>query len=296
MAKSVSEGIISGLRGYREGQDSQRKRMVEDSQMRQFALEDAVKRADLTERGFEVTPKGNQFQLTRSEQFSAPTGFIRVGSKYEKDPSYVSPLEQAKIDNYKAKQSQGILTPGQRTAKDKATAAIYETVEANKVRRQQIADAEKALPKVPQGIGGQISVAFKKRFQPNDPMLEDWQKIKMIGTDAALLQTAKTKGAISDYEMKLLQESAANDDILSAPRLKPVIKKMVNALNAQEAGMFGSYKQNYNEDPQTWFQQEGGGEVPEWVPEGYESDYGEARRRGASDDQIKNLLLQRGIL
>ena len=139
--------------------------------------------------------------------------------------------------------------------KDKATKEIFDAVEQNKMKRQQIKDAENSLPNVPQGLSGKLKIEWMKRFDPNNPLMTDWQKIKAIGTDAQLLNTARTKGAISDKEMALFAQAAANDDLTSAARLKPILARLENAINADESARFGAYQQSYKEDPRKWFGQ-----------------------------------------
>lgn len=144
------------------------------------------------------------------------------------------------------------LSPMQEMRKAKATDDLYSTFEQNKVKRQMLANAEKSLPNVPTGILGKMKVGYMKNFDPGNPILNDWQNVKMIGTDAQLMNTALTKGAISDQEMKLFSQAAANDDITSVQRLKPVLEKLKQFINAEESAKVGSYRKNYGEDPMQW--------------------------------------------
>lgn len=192
------------------------------------------------------------------------------------------------------------LTIGQRTMKTKDTSSLIASKELNDVKRRSLADARSALPNVPQGLMGKLKVEYAKRFNPNDPMLADWQKIKMIGTDAQLMNTAKTKGAISDQEMTLFAQAAANDDIMSTPRLKPVLDKLEAVINAEESGMFGAYERNYGEDPRGWFKgqtDEGNqGGVPQWASSDPEA-YKDAKNSGQfSEDQIKDWFVRNGLV
>jgi hypothetical protein len=125
-------------------------------------------------------------------------------------------------------------------------------VEQNKVKKEQISEAREAIKRIPQGLKGKVITEWKKNFDPNDPMLSDWQKIKVIGTDAQLLNTAKTKGAISDREMELFAKAAANDDLISAQRLTPVLDKLERFIAAEESSLISSYKRIYGEDPESW--------------------------------------------
>jgi hypothetical protein len=84
---------------------------------------------------------------------------------------------------------------------------------------------------------------------PNNPMLGKWQVIKGVLTDAQLMNTAKTKGAISDKEMALFATAAANDDIASLPRMLPVFDKLMAFMDAEEKAKKESFKKIYREDP-----------------------------------------------
>lgn len=163
----------------------------------------------------------------------APEGFVNVGGKLVKDPAYnkpgLSPLEQIK--------------------KDKRMESLIGTVETNKLRRHDLEDGKNLLPKIPQGFFGGLKTNWMKAFDPNNPILTDWQKLKMIGTDAQLMNTARTKGAISDREMALFAQAAANDDMVSMARMQPVIDKLLNYMNTDEKAQRSSYQNIYGEDP-----------------------------------------------
>lgn len=145
------------------------------------------------------------------------------------------------------------LTAGQKTAKDKMTNEIFETVEINNQKRKLIDEAESVLPNLPTGLIGSWEMKFKDISGKPDKKLEDWQKVKAVLTDAQLLNTAKTKGAISDKEMDLFAQAAANGSIQSVSKITPVLKKLRGFIDAQEKAMKGAYKKNYGEDPSGWF-------------------------------------------
>jgi hypothetical protein len=146
------------------------------------------------------------------------------------------------------------MTAGQRLAKDKATTAIFSMMENNKVKKDQLTEAEGLIDNVPQGLPGKVQLEAMKMFDPKNPALGDWQKIKAVATDAQLMNTAKTKGAISDQEMELFATAAGNDDLMSAPRLKPILKKLRNFIDAEEKSSMQAFKKLYGEDPMSWFQ------------------------------------------
>lgn len=286
--------MASALSGLREGiwKLAEQKRQRPEQE-----LDQAVKYAQLAESGYNVRqePKRGMFGrsqmvLERDPSFGAivPEGFTRVSGKIVRDPSYLNPLQKRRMEMTGGDSG---LTAGQRLAKDKATQELFGVVEQNKVRRQQLEGAKNALPNVPQGLGGRLKVEFAKRFNPNDPMLTDWQKIKMIGTDAQLLNTAMTKGAISDREMALFAQAAANDDIVSAPRLKPILEKLEKSIVADESAKFGAYQKNYGEDPRAWFGQGASNQNQQEV-DPLEAEAQQAIANGADPNAVMQRLQQ----
>ena len=174
----------------------------------------------------------------------------------EADPNHMTAYQRFKVG------SKDTLTPGQRAAKDKATSEIYATRESNNVKRETLGKALEGAENVPQGVTGKMRMGAAKAFpglKPlvgvNDKMIEDAQELKMALTDGTLAQTAHTKGAISDAEMMLFKEASANDDF-NSPAIRPVLAKLKSFLDADEAGKYGAYKQNYGEDPRSWFNNE----------------------------------------
>ena len=68
--------------------------------------------------------------------------------------------------------------------------------------------------------------------------------------------------------MRLFSQAVANDDLASVARMKPILKRLKSSMDAEEAGLSGAYQRNYGEDPNTWFQEEGGeGSVQEFASE-----------------------------
>jgi len=236
--------------GFSEGFNSMRdrKRQTQNDQ-----LDQAKSMAALQESGYNFDPKTNT--LSRSEQFGAvPEGFVNVRGKIVQDPTYTKPMsdvDQARADYYRSKSGKGTmeLTPARQAIKDKATTALFGQMEGNAVKRKQIADAEEALPRVPTGFGGSMSLKWKNFTGSKDPVLGDWQKVKSVLTDAQLLNTAKTKGAISDKEMEEFKQAAANDDITSIPRLKSAFAKYKRKLESEQKGKVDAYFKQFGEDP-----------------------------------------------
>jgi len=144
------------------------------------------------------------------------------------------------------------LSPTLQRMKDKRLEDVVSTIETNNVRRSAIQEAYDAAKKINSGLYGKVKRGMLKNIKPDSPLLGDWQKIKMVLTDAQLTYTAKTKGAISDREMALFADAAANDDLFNMPAIMPVFKKLLNFINAEEKGKATTYKKLYKEDPYMW--------------------------------------------
>lgn len=150
------------------------------------------------------------------------------------------------------------LSSTQQVQKDKRIADLFETTEINKVKRDQIEQAKDLATQIRGGLGGTIERNWMKLADPNNPMLGKWQVVKSVLTDAQLMNTAKTKGAISDREMALFASAAANDDIASLPRMLPVFDKLMAFMDAEERSKKEAYRKIYNENPDEFL---GGGQV-----------------------------------
>lgn len=234
-----------------------------------------------------------------------PDGFVRVQGKVMKDPNFMTPYQRSRSGG-------DSLTPGQRLAKDKATKEIFESVEMNKARKSTLDKASEGSKNIPKGFFGKVRVDLAQS-QPwtkgmvgvTDTQIQDAQEMKMALTMGTLAETAFTKGAISDKEMFEFKRASSNNDY-NSPAVVPVLEKIRRFADAQDAGLFGAYKQNYGEDPRDWFgasaqpefgnvQQEEGGvpEVPEWAVG--KIDYPKAKADGFTDEQIKEYLIAKGL-
>jgi hypothetical protein len=129
---------------------------------------------------------------------------------------------------------------------------IYTTVNANKLTRERARNAMAAIDRIPTGMAGKIGIAVLKNVDPSNPMLADWQTIKSLLTNAQLQYVAKTKGAVSDKEMDLFAQAAANDEIHSKERLGTVLTALVDAMDADELSKIDAHTQIFNDDPATW--------------------------------------------
>lgn len=168
----------------------------------------------------------------------------------------LSDLEISRANYYDAQTNRAAnpneMSPSRLNQKDKRTTELFQQIERNKARKQQIQRAKKALPTIPTGIGGQALMFGKKTFGSKDPMLKEWQNLKSLLTDSTLLQTANTKGAISDQEMELFREAAANDKVSNEPMMQEALQHLYNYIDAEERALTSSYKHNYGEDPMEW--------------------------------------------
>jgi len=166
-------------------------------------------------------------------------------------------LNQAKTDYYTAmagQKSGETLSPAQQIQKNKSVKEIFGVVNTNKIKRNQLTKAKSSLERLPTGLTGKIQTELMKRFDPNNPTMEDWQNVKSVLTDAQLMNVAKTKGAISDREMELFSQAAANDDLASVARMKPVLDRLGAFLDSEENTLMDAYTESYGEDPREWFQ------------------------------------------
>ena len=136
--------------------------------------------------------------------------------------------------------------------KRKDTSEVVKTFQNNAVQRNLISDASEAVERFSGGVYGKIGKNFAKNLKPDSPALADFQKIKMVLTNAQLRDSLLLKGAISDTENKWLAEAAANDDLISAPRTKVVLNKAIKFIEAEDKSLAQSYKRNYGDDPMQW--------------------------------------------
>lgn len=261
--------MSSALSGLREGvwelAKQKRERPAQE-------LDQALKYAQLSEAGYNVKSQpsgrlfgGSQMVLERDPNMVSVKELERRKLMRDLDPAYVSHKDQSLIEYRQSKMfgnGEQNLTAGQRAAKDKATNDIFSTHEINKVQRGTIDKAMTGADTVPSGRFGRFRVSMakqypstKKLFGVTDQNITDAQELKMALTQGTLAETAHTKGAISDSEMGLFREAAANDDF-NSPAIQPVLQKMKAFLDADEAGKYGAYQKNYGEDPRAWF---GGG-------------------------------------
>lgn len=141
------------------------------------------------------------------------------------------------------------LSPILQNAKDKRLEDVVMTVQDYNVKRDALADAVDAMGRIEGGRYGALNRIKIRELDPNNPALEDWQKLKIVLLDETLSNTIKTKGAISDREMELFQKAAANDDVFSIKASLPVLRRALKKMNAEEKAKVVSYRNLYKEDP-----------------------------------------------
>ncbi len=180
-----------------------------------------------------------------------------LSSLYEKVASAgVNPagmdMEQAYQALAEVSKKEESLSPSLRIRKEKRVEDLITSVEINKEKRQSINMAKDALKRISSGIYGRVDRGFSKSLAPGSAALGDYQIIKSMLTDAQLAYVAYTKGAISNAEMDLFQQAAANDELLSEPRVLSVFDKLERFMKAEERSKLKTYNKLYGEDPLQW--------------------------------------------
>ena len=153
-------------------------------------------------------------------------------------------MKKLDLDAEKLRRESGAVV--KQRAKD--TSLLADTVATTDNQMRLLEEARASAEKLPQGIVGNLKVDAMKAFDPTNPILAEWQKVKAVLLDGQLLNTAKTKGAISDMEMKLLGEAVANDNVSSLPRIKVALDRIASVIDADRKGAIGAYKANYGEE------------------------------------------------
>lgn len=131
--------------------------------------------------------------------------------------------------------------------KNKDTSDLIDTVMSGDFKKENINKVLADAQDIPQGLLGKVEIDMLKRFSPDSPVLAKWQNLKSVLTDAQLMKTARTKGAISDREMELFAEAVANDDINSMPRITATLSRMMNQLEQEANVARSTFGQLYGE-------------------------------------------------
>lgn len=157
-------------------------------------------------------------------------------------------LKQIEITGKKEAAS-STLPPALQKAKDKRAEDFIKIHENRRLKSDRLNAAEDALKKMPTGLAGKVITKYKSMMDPNDPVLAAWQKVKSVLTDATLMNTANTKGQISDKEMEEFKKAAANDELISPQRIGVILKILKDDLEEKESSAAKTYQYLYKEDP-----------------------------------------------
>lgn len=115
-------------------------------------------------------------------------------------------------------------------------------------RVDEVRKVREAAERVSGGIVGKTQRDIASLLNPKSPILADFQLIKSLLTDITLLNTAKTKGAISDQEMDLFKEAAANDDLFSIQKIKPVLDKLLRFSEDERNNAMDSFNSVFKDE------------------------------------------------
>lgn len=155
-------------------------------------------------------------------------------------------LQKERIDLAKQKIEKGLeYSPSLKKEQYKSADSFVENYQKYEFGKATIKSAIDSVNKVPKGILGKLSVGYLKQFDPNNPILGDWQNIKSILGDAQLLQVAKTKGAISNAEMQTFLTMVANDDLNSLPRITASLSRLEKFLENEKTISEKQYEVNF---------------------------------------------------
>lgn len=161
--------------------------------------------------------------------------------------------EALEFEKAKAGIKSDVLTPAQKKLKSQKTEELVTTVRSAPAKIQDIEAAETSAQHLTEhwmsGRFGRIKKGVMEWVDPNAPLFTDWQNVKMILTDKQLMDMGKMKGAVSDAEEAMLAAAAANDDVMSIAKMKPVFDRLIRAIKEDVAQKKESYTLNYGEDP-----------------------------------------------
>ena len=144
------------------------------------------------------------------------------------------------------------LSPILENYKNKRTESVIGIVNDANNSRITNQNALKSVQNLKSGLGGKVTYGVIKNLDANNPLLGDWQNLKMALTNAQLLTSGPLKGSISDAEQKWLAAASANDDLISIPRAEAVLNKINREINAREKTAVSSYSKIYGENPYDW--------------------------------------------
>lgn len=218
--------LTGGLQGYQSGQASSNK-------LREALMTKQIE-ASLTPKEYKPKTMEEAIEFEKSK-----AGIISPKEALQ------TKYTQARLNQLEGGEDR--LTPSERRQQRGDTSKLTSALQAIPIKKSLVEDAKTSSENLPKGLIGKYKMKVIMAFDPENPVVEDWQKVKMVLTDATLLNTAMTKGAISDMEMKEFMKAAANDDVSSVARMKPVFNKLINFLKAEESSIQESYAINYGD-------------------------------------------------
>ena len=158
----------------------------------------------------------------------------------------ITPYQQEMIDLKRSQLGNESIT--MQKARNKDVGEVTQALSRSARTSDSINAAMSAIKDLPGGLFGKVKIATLEQVDPNNPILGKWQTIKSVLGDAQLLQTAKTKGAISDREMAQFQKMVANDDINSLPKIKSALERLASFADFDAQATTEAYRMNYGND------------------------------------------------
>lgn len=190
-----------------------------------------------------ISPEQQIATLSRTRELAAAQGL---------DPNSIGFGVTATGSPTLSIQPQNKINPSLQNYRNKLTENVINTYNDVQNTNETINTALSSVNKLESGLKGKVTYGVIKNLDANNPLLQDWQNLKIALTDAQLQSSGPLKGAISDSENKWLAAAAANDDLISIPRAKAVFDKLKRAAATREKTAVQSFKRIYKEDPYQW--------------------------------------------
>lgn len=175
--------------------------------------------------------------------------------------------------------------------KNKLTESVISTFNQSQDTRSMADTALSSIKNLESGLKGKVTYNVIKNLDANNPLLGDWQNLKMALTNAQLQASGPLKGAISDAENKWLAQAAANDDLISVPRATAVLNQLKRAADTKEKSVVNSYKRIYKDDPYSWEELKGASQDKQKNQSGsVDPRYQQAIKAGYTKEEIDAYL------
>jgi hypothetical protein len=140
------------------------------------------------------------------------------------------------------------LSPILQKQKTKDTSELTSVLSRNELTKQYVTEALNATDNIPSGAIGLLQRKGMEWFDPNNPILAEWQKVKTVLSDVQLGKLQFTKGAISDREMEFFATAVANNNISSVPKIKMILNRALSELEADEEAKKSAYIKNWGKE------------------------------------------------